>query len=517
MPGAYLTDQQIRLYMKLRPQGVSQQCASAKAGFSERSGRRIDHQEHRHFNSPHPSRHWRTRTDPLETVWSNELVPLLEVNPELLPITLLDYLCQRYPDQFDRSISRTLQRRVKAWKLKYGPGKEVMFRQCKVPGQQGISDFTELKGVEITLQGKAFPHRFFHYRLAYSGWCYLKVICGGESYAALSAGLQDALWQCGGVPKEHRTDSLTAAWTTQSEKKQLTTRYADLCRHYGLTATHNTPGKAHENGAIESPHGHFKRRLQQALMLRGHHDFPSLADYQAFVDQIAHQMNQRHQSAFQEEQRHLQSLPKARTHDYGEHYVMISSSSTFRVKRVTYTVPSQYIGTRLLVRLHDERLELYHGMEHLLTLPRIYAPTKGYGHHVNYRHVIESLARKPQAFWQSQLKDHLLPSEDYRLIWQAVVEQMDRYQACHYMVHLLWLAARCDQESALGRFVLKQQHLRQKLPALTTCRERFLPADITVPAVNSQQHNVQDYDDLLPGYQSAKDNNTAQQTEVNHG
>ena len=98
MAGAYLTDQQIRLYMKLRPQGMSQQGASAKAGFSERSGRRIDHQEHRHFNSPHPSRHWRTRTDPLETVWASELLPLLEVNPELLPMTLLDYLCQRYPD-----------------------------------------------------------------------------------------------------------------------------------------------------------------------------------------------------------------------------------------------------------------------------------------------------------------------------------------------------------------------------------------------------------------------------------
>ncbi len=139
-------------------------------------------------------------------------MPLLKVNPGRLPVTLLDYLCERYPQPFDHRISRTLQRRVKAWKLQHGPAKEVMFRQCKVPGQQGISDFTELKGLSITLQGAAFSHRFFHYRLAYSGGCYLKVICGGESHAALSAGLQDALWQCGGVPQEHRTDSLTAAW-----------------------------------------------------------------------------------------------------------------------------------------------------------------------------------------------------------------------------------------------------------------------------------------------------------------
>ena len=499
MAGAYLTNQQVRLYMKLRQEGATQVCASAKSGLSERSGRRIDQGAHVSQQADSDSsRHWRTRADPLASVWESELVPLLQVNPELLPVTLLDYLCERYPQQFDHRISRTLQRRVKTWKLQHGPAKEVMFRQCKLPGQQGISDFTELKGISITLQGEAFSHRFFHYRLAYSGWCYLKVICGGESYAALSAGLQDALWQCGGVPQEHRTDSLTAAWNNQSERQQLTERYAALCRHYGLSATHNTPGRAHENGAIESPHGHFKRRLEQALMLRGSHDFPSLADYQVFVGQIARQMNQRHQKTFEEERAHLQSLPKARTHDYGEHYVMISSSSTFMLKRVTYTVPSQYISTRLLVHLHDERLELYHGMTHLLTLPRRYAPAKGYGHRVNYRHVIESLARKPQAFWQSQLKDHLLPSEDYRLIWQHVKHHMDRYQACHYIVHLLWLAARCEQEAALGRFVLRQyQQHDSQLPALATCRQRFLPEAVTVPAVHSQQHEAADYDSLL--------------------
>ncbi len=74
-------------------------------------------------------------------------------------------------------------------------------------------------------------------------------------------------------------------------------------------------------------------------------------------------------------------------------------------------------------------------MTHLLTLPRRYAPAKGYGHHVDYRHVMESLARKPQAFWQSQRKDHRLPSADYRLIWQHVSQPMNRYQAGHYIVH----------------------------------------------------------------------------------
>ncbi len=100
--------------------------------------------------------------------------------------------------------------------------------------------------------------------------------CGGESYTALSTGLQNAFWRSGGVPLEHRTDSLSAAYINLAEKEKLTERYEDLCRHYGVKATRNTPGLSHENGAIESPHDHLKRRICQALLLRSSNDFKSL-------------------------------------------------------------------------------------------------------------------------------------------------------------------------------------------------------------------------------------------------
>ena len=59
---------------------------------------------------------------PLIDVWQDELVPLLEANPELLPVTLLEYLDDKYPGRFSHCIHRTLQRRVKAWRAQYGPG-----------------------------------------------------------------------------------------------------------------------------------------------------------------------------------------------------------------------------------------------------------------------------------------------------------------------------------------------------------------------------------------------------------
>lgn len=86
-----------------------------------------------------------------------------------------------------------------------------MFPLAYQPGEIGFCDFTKVKRVEITLRGEPFEHLLFHYRLAWSGWAYGQVIHGGESFVALSEGLQNALAACGGVPKELRTDWLSAA------------------------------------------------------------------------------------------------------------------------------------------------------------------------------------------------------------------------------------------------------------------------------------------------------------------
>jgi transposase InsO family protein len=494
VPGKRITDQQIRLYMNERKEGHSQIASAAKAAISERTARRIDTGQ---LSTEVPAeRHWRTRQDPLEEVWTQELVPLLSENPGLLPATLFEFLCDNYPGRYDNKILRTLQRRIKSWKAKHGPAKDVIFRQIKVPGRLGLSDFTWLKNATITLNGQVFKHLLYHYRLAFSGWCYVKVNCGGESFTALSTGLQNAFWRSGGVPLEHRTDSLSAAYNNLAEKQKLTSRYEDLCRHYGIKATRNTPGLSHENGAIESPHGHLKRRLCQALLLRGSNDFSSLEEYQLFIDGIVSKINRRCLSRFKEERMVLQALPKRRTHDYAEHRVLVSSSSSFDLKRVTYTVPSRFVGERLYVQLHDERLVLFHGHEKVLVLPRIYASKKQRARCVNYKHVIEALARKPQAFRYSQLRDDLLPSPDYHLIWQYVDRELLAHDACRYIVRLLHLSASQDCEAALGRYVLRGIEAG-KLPSELQCGKRFGDVAEVIPLIKSNQHPLADYDQLL--------------------
>ena len=494
MSGKYITLEQVNLYMSYRKNSKHLQSTSAaKAGFSERTARRIDKGEHK---TNLPARKYRTRKDPFKGLFEQYLVPLLENNPALQPITLLEVLDEHAPGKFDQSHLRTLQRKVKRWRAKYGPNQEVMFLQRHIPGDMGISDYTWMNTLNITLAGEPFEHKLYHYRLVYSGWTYVQVCLGGESFESLSSGLQNAFWLCCGVPVTHRTDSLSAAFNNHSEKTLLTERYSKLCHHYDVKATRNNKGIAHENGAIESAHGHLKRKIDQQLILRGSRDFISLDVYEKFINLIVAKINRHCKTRFDEEKKHLQALPSRRTNDFSEQHVRVTSSSTISVKRVTYTVPSRLIGALLLVHIYDNRLVLFYGHEETLTLERVYAQGTKRNRSVDYHHVIHSLAKKPNAFRYSLLRDDLVPAGDFTLLWEKLTKAGLSDADCKYMVDLLVLSDNYDCESALGRYVLNGLE-RNQIPSIKQCRERFATDIIEIPLMQCQQHNLGDYDCLM--------------------
>lgn len=495
MPGKRITQRQEALYMSERNAGKTQMCAAAKADISERSGRRVE-QGKRSAQKP---RHWRTRPDPLASVWSSECVPLLEANPRLLPQTLLEVLQDRhggkaYPDR----LLRTMQRRVKEWKALHGPAQDVVFRQIHEPGQQGLSDFTELKGITITIQQQPFSHLLYHFRLAHSGWSNVMVVQGGESYAALAEGLQKALWRLGGAPLEHRSDRLSAAFHHLSPKacEDLTQRYEQFCQHYGMQPTRNQRGQGHENGSVESPHGHIKRRIEQALMIRGHSNFDSVEAYQAWLDEGVDRHNERHAQKCDRERRYLQPLPSHRAVDFVELCARVSSSATIDVRRATYTVPSRLKGERLRVHLYDDRLECYAGNSWAITLARVYPIGATHrARNVNYRHVIDSLVKKPQAFRRSRLRDDFLPNQRYQRIWHQIDRQLSPQAACQWMVKLLHLAAHKDCELALAD-ELEPQLKAGMVPPIAELQDRFGEPSGSLPELSVVQHALADYDDL---------------------
>jgi len=235
--------------------------AAARAGFSPATGYRLE--QDARLPSQKRSPRGRRRPDPLGAVWESEIIPLLRAAPGLRPIAIYDEMLRRHPE-LGAGIRRTLERRIRAWRPLYGPEQEVIFRQIHEPGRLGLSDFTELGDLAICIAGQPLDHRLYHFRLAYSGFEHAHVVPGGESYIALAEGLQNALWALGGAPREHRSDSLSAAFRNLEHNAQedLTRRYDALCRHYGMQPSRNNTGVAHENGAIESAHGHLKRAIQ---------------------------------------------------------------------------------------------------------------------------------------------------------------------------------------------------------------------------------------------------------------
>jgi hypothetical protein len=126
-------------------------------------------------------------------------------------LTVPSELRRRHAD-LNPNIRRTLERRINEWRALHGPDQEVIFRQEHEPGRLGLSDFTDVSALGVTIAGVPFDHRLYHFRLAFSGFEHAHVVLGGESFVALAEGLQNALWSLGGAPKEHRSDSLSAAF-----------------------------------------------------------------------------------------------------------------------------------------------------------------------------------------------------------------------------------------------------------------------------------------------------------------
>src|SRR5579883_45338 len=260
-----VTDQQVRRLMKLISTEPTLSAAAAKSGMSEPTARKY-RRSRRLPSQCKPERTWRTRPDPFSGLWA-EVEALLERDQSIEAKTIFDYLCRKYEGRFSESQLRTLQRRVKVWRATKGEPREVMFAQVHQPGKQAQSDFTFMRDLNVCIAGQPFDHRLYHFCLTYSNW-EAATVCFSESFESLSAGLQNALWELGATPAQHRTDSLSAAINNPSQQDEFTARYRGLLDHYRMTASHSAPGRGHENGDIEQAHHRFKCAVAQELILR---------------------------------------------------------------------------------------------------------------------------------------------------------------------------------------------------------------------------------------------------------
>lgn len=237
-----VTDRQIRRLKMLILKEKTRGAAAAKAGMDEKTARKYLRlgKLPSQVKTPHS---WRTRPDPFGEYWS-EVKPFIELNPGLEAKTLFEYLQRKYEGKFQDGQLRTMQRRVKRWRVEEGPSQEVFFAQNHVPGDLCEADFTSMNSLGVTLAGQRFDHLLYHFVLTYSNW-EAGSVCFSESFESLSEGLQNALWKLGGVPRKMRTDRLSAAVHKECHPEEFTSRYQALLRYYGLEGAKTRAGEAH--------------------------------------------------------------------------------------------------------------------------------------------------------------------------------------------------------------------------------------------------------------------------------
>jgi hypothetical protein len=471
----------------------SLQVAADKVGMNRETARRY-RQIGKLPSEVRPDHDWRTRADAFVEVWS-WVSEQLSVNPGLEAKTLLEALQRAYPGRFADGQLRTLQRQVKRWRGLEGPAKEVFFAQVHHPGRLGASDFSHMTKLGVTIGGRSFEHLIYHFVLTYSNWEAF-TICYSESFESLSEGLQNALWELGGVPQRHRTDCLSAAVANTSDLDEFTERYQGLLKHYGLLAEKTNPNSGNENGDVEQRHHRFKRAVDQALMLRGSRDFADVGAYEQFLQALTKQLNCGRQSRFAEELKVLRGLPPVRLEAVKRLVARVDCGSLIHVDRNAYSVNSRLIGQKVEVRLYVGHLEVWYAQKKVEELPRLRGRNR---HRVNYRHVIDWLVRKSGAFGDYRYQADLFPSSLFRVAYDQLKSQCASSADKQYL-KILELAAKENEslvENAIGHLCESPWRPMsfETVEALVLCGQK-----LSAPtAVRVDEVDLSAYDQLLDG------------------
>jgi len=427
--------------------------SAAAAGVDRKTARKYIKGSGLSPEEPREPRSWRTHRDAFAEVW-----PMVEAQlsrePELMAKTLWDWVQQERPGEFAEGQRRTFERRVSAWRRRHGAEPELYFAQEHRPGERLQLDWTEASHLEIQVGGKRLAHKLVTVTLPYSNWQWARV-CRSESFLSLKIGLQSAVWELGGVPGICQTDNSSTA-THHLGKRQAGRRRDYNERYLGfLLAMGMKPGliaiaKPHQNGDVESGHGHLLRAIEDGLRLRARREFGSLSDYEEWLFEIMRKRNAMRRERLAIEKTQLGSLPSQRWPEYEEQEVRVTRESIARVGKLGYSVPSRWAGRRLRARISESRIVFYDGREAVAEVERRYGNS---GVYVDWRHVIGALRGKPGAMARWRHRDCLFPNQVWRGLYDELLSRYSEGRAEREYLGILELALEHGPEALEGQIV----------------------------------------------------------------
>lgn len=445
-----------------------------------------------------PVRDWRTREDPLEKIWEKAEAFLIN-SPGLEAKALFEHLLEQSPDQLDQSHLRTFQRRIKSWRLLGGENKEVFFDQDRKPGECMELDWTTMNALNIVVAGEHYLHKLAHMVLPYSNY-EGAIRCRSESLLAIKKILKHFLYAIGATPATLQVDNSSAA-THQikktSSKREFNEDFVKVAKYYGFSLRATNVDCPNENGDVESLNGHLKRRIHQALLLRGSRSFDSMEDYDHFLQKVFEKANKTRMEKFHEELKFMNSIPENPLSEYQEMYVKVRSGSTANIKKVTYSVPSRLIGSKLKARIYENIIELCDGANIVHKMPRVLGDR---GQVINYRHIIHSLLRKPGAFQNYRYREEMYPTPVFRIAFDRFISIHGERKGVLEYLRTLKLAAETmesEVEAALS-LVLESDDMKvtyDEVESLVNAQKKSI-TDITVGELVP---DLTSYDYLIKG------------------
>jgi hypothetical protein len=370
------------------------------------------------------------------------------------------------------------------------------------------TDGITLNRLTVTVAGAPFPHLLVHSVLPYSNWEWGRV-AQSESLVALRLALGSALVRLGHVPRVHQTDRTSAAThrlvgvTDRGRavaERGYNAEYLELLAHYGLEPRMTHRASPNENGDVEAGNGAFQRALAQHLLLRGSRDFSSVAAYEAFLVGVFEQRNAGRRTRLAEELAAMRPLAVDPVPATREVRARVSTGGLVRVLGHGYSVPSGLVGKVVPAWVGEWEIAVWYGGRCWATPPRL---TAHKAHHVDYRHVVDTLLRKPGGFRDYRYRDNLFPRAVFRRAWAALDARLPPRRADLAYLRVLKLAAttlEVDVAAALEAVLAIGVPWDER-----TIAARVTPAVTAPPALATGAVDLAAYDALLGDHPEADD------------
>lgn len=236
-----------------------------------------------------------------------------------------------------------------------------IWRMESLPGEEGQGDFG--RGAPIEREGgKVQKTWVFRLILTYSRKGYSEVVLRQDCETFLRC-MENALRSFGGSPLTLNLDNLKAAIIKADwYDPEINPKFAEFCRHYGITVIPCRARKPEHKGKVERGIGYVKENALKGRKFKSlAHQNAHLANWEKNVaDKRIHGTTCKQVAVlFEEEKPHLQKLPDSLFPSYLEAMRKVGRDSFVEVQKAYYEVPPEYIGHQVWVRWDSRCVRIF--------------------------------------------------------------------------------------------------------------------------------------------------------------